>query len=1350
MKRKSESGVALVITLILLSVITFMAISFLVISRREAASASVLTLSNTAKNAADTALEIAVAQATAQMVANTNGYSFGMIVSTNLDLPFLPNGSPINIATNSYFDQNGNLLTGTPFLQNLTHLQVLPRVPVFIKTTVNGVPTNEFRYFLDLNRNGKFDPSGNVRVLDDAGGRIPDPNNGGLPLTNYVVGDPQWIGVLEHPDQPHSSSNKFIARYCFIALPIGNSLDMNYAGNQAKFSKAPNQNFDGGFLRNENVGTWELNLPGFLASVNPNYWNTNNPANGTYNYLYNSLNSGSTGLAFDDAAAMLQVRFNNNYNNLNTFAQMYPNPASWYAVGSNNIDWYAYGPLMNGFFQSTPNVNPASNPNLRWSGSDNPNTFFTPQDLFNLVPGDPLNPNSSFSNRMYQAGIKLGTYNRYTYYRFLQQMSFGSAPEAARNVAFTQTANNGVAVAVPVSTTPLNLNYINVNGHSETEFIPWTNATMFFTNCADRLIRQAFPNPVVYYANGVLNEVSLCATNIPLYPVNFYTPAVHRLLQLAANIYDARLVRPANGPDFPTIFRPVFSRSGGQNGTNFFISGYVEELPPVPGQAKANSQYSIPLSLPENLYGNPNPGYRGAVYAVPNFPATTDPYARTSYKDIVNIYSAPWIIGAKKGFPNFNQLAMESVVQITRKLQVDKVALNTPRSGWYTNQLYSIGISNLFGIESWNSYSADYPRGVQLSVLNYLSLTLSNDQGIRISSNLVFSQSYPPASPAGFAPWPGFKAPLTPNSNPRANTASFIFPLVTNTVFLPDSIWRQLTRSMVLATTNALGTWERTGIYSLPRFGLSVTNRTQYCLTDGPTGRIIDYVQFDGVNRFDDLLAESAGSSLKAGIFTNSTAVDSVWNTNRPGGTTSIAVPTTGIIQQIAISKGDVTLGQSDWGNSQLPNAIQNNVGNATAGFATFVNSQATNANDLVRQAPYTPTRKLVMSFLLQANDPLVHYTAADLGATNYLTYLKANEISRISLTNIQFGGLSTRYAPWLNFRGPGNPNDYDLRVKDPLIRCSDDWQFPENAFPNVGWLGRVHRGTPWQTVYLKSGIIDLTNWVSFSGHTNPLTAVLTHPMNDWKILDLFTTAPNDNATRGQLSINNTNEAAWHAVLDGVVVITNSAKANYSALVMDPNFHAQQLGTIISGINAARLSFPGYMQPDGRVINYTNGSFTSLGQLLSVPQLTLASPFLNTSNALNGGPALFNPSAISNNPVLLSDAAYERIPQQILSLVRVGSPRYVIFAYGQALKPADHSVYQGSGFFGLVTNYAIASESVTRTVVDFANQVAPPGQSVNVLPPTAVAATNYLGFAFLPPPPPPQAQVKAHTPIGPQ
>ncbi len=61
---------------------------------------------------------------------------------------------------------------------------------------------------------------------------------------------------------------------------------------------------------------------------------------------------------------------------------------------------------------------------------------------------------------------------------------------------------------------------------------------------------------------------------------------------------------------------------------------------------------------------------------------------------------------------------------------------------------------------------------------------------------------------------------------------------------------------------------------------------------------------------------------------------------------------------------------------------------------------------------------------------------------------------------------------------------------------------------------------------------------------------------------------------------------------------------------------------------------------------FPGGVFTQLGEILSVPNLTVASPFLNTSNPT----------------VQLNDAAYERIPQQIMSLLRVGQPRYVIFA----------------------------------------------------------------------------------------
>jgi hypothetical protein len=70
---------------------------------------------------------------------------------------------------------------------------------------------------------------------------------------------------------------------------------------------------------------------------------------------------------------------------------------------------------------------------------------------------------------------------------------------------------------------------------------------------------------------------------------------------------------------------------------------------------------------------------------------------------------------------------------------------------------------------------------------------------------------------------------------------------------------------------------------------------------------------------------------------------------------------------------------------------------------------------------------------------------------------------------------------------------------------------------------------------------------------------------------------------------------------------------------------------------------------------------------------------------------------------------YEWLPQQVMSLLRCSSsPRYVIYCYGQALKPAPDSVYTTGGqFFGMVKNYQIVSEIATRAVVRFNSTVTP-------------------------------------------
>ena len=287
-------------------------------------------------------------------------------------------------------------------------------------------------------------------------------------------------------------------------------------------------------------------------------------------------------------------------------------------------------------------------------------------------------------------------------------------------------------------------------------------------------------------------------------------------------------------------------------------------------------------------------------------------------------------------------------------------------------------------------------------------------------------------------------------------------------------------------------------------------------------------------------------------------------------------------------------------------------------------------------------------------------------------------------------------------------------------MRASDDWDFPTNKFPNIGWLGRIHRGTPWQTVYLKSATNPIANWLQWSGDnaswlvggTNLADASLTLPINDRPLFDLFTAAVDDNATRGQLSVNQANLAAWSAVLSGVIVVTNTSSAadlqatppvlrtNWMVISpagVDTPAQPSPITRIVQGINNTRTNFP-------------NQAFNHLGDILATPQLTEQSPFLNVTNLLNdhaGG---------------LSDEVMERIPQQIMGLLTLShTPRFVIYSYGQTLHPADRSLYTGSGqFFQLCTNYQVTAESATRAVVRVEGLPATPHivvEQFNVLPP---------------------------------
>ena len=95
--------------------------------------------------------------------------------------------------------------------------------------------------------------------------------------------------------------------------------------------------------------------------------------------------------------------------------------------------------------------------------------------------------------------------------------------------------------------------------------------------------------------------------------------------------------------------------------------------------------------------------------------------------------------------------------------------------------------------------------------------------------------------------------------------------------------------------------------------------------------------------------------------------------------------------------------------------------------------------------------------------------------------------------------------------------------------------------------------------------------------------------------------------------------------------------------------------------------------------------FEHVGDLLAVPELTTASPFLKAPYTDPG-----------DNPIqyFIKDVDIERIPDQILSLLKLGEPRYVIYAFGQSLKPEYVDPVTG-----VALNYQVTGELSTRAVV---------------------------------------------------
>lgn len=672
---------------------------------------------------------------------------------------------------------------------------------------------------------------------------------------------------------------------------------------------------------------------------------------------------------------------------------------------------------------------------------------------------------------------------------------------------------------------------------------------------------------------------------------------MHRLLQVSANIFEATTNRFSDDyPHLPTVFRPRFTNEGG----NVFITGYAEET---------NAAF-----LGNTLRDLISPTVANAVQP----------------DDL--LFGFPPILGAKKGLPNFNEFSMETAVQITRKVELMKSAPGGGNMISFTNQMFIIGISNVFGVEFWNSYRTNYPRPVDIFVTNFCTLSLTNDFGFFHNSFLIATgYSFVDA-------WTNWRAKLT--------DPSFVVPLRTNHIILPDSAYRFASTNFDQLTT----TFERPSGIAFPRWGLTITNRVLASVIERDSGRVVDLVLLGRMVSHQDLSLVIAQPSAAAGFA-------GVWGTNAPPGGGGLLSDLPGIVHQIQISKGYEEPG-GNWQNNGIGQPSGATRDQAIANFLAFfepshvyvyqpgngASYQGTNYS-LGAIAPYTPTAKFSVPVLLQANDPLAHYISSD------LVYLEKSGVpirwtppSAVTTVVQNIGRLNERYRPW-----GGNPvstffgtdpsdylNAYNLAVKDPLIRGSDNWDFPAAEALSLPMLARVHRGTPWQTLYLKSADVDFNTWRTWTGNLDLNDAQHTRPVRDWPLVALIAALINTNPPHVLLSINERDTNAWLAKFDGITVLTNSLDDQTLTDYLTPQFdlltlssNSPQALTLENAIRSARAAQP-------------NQTFRAVGDLLAAPELSAQSPWLNRSSDIQ-------------NQCGISDEAYEKIPAQLLAQLRPDS-----------------------------------------------------------------------------------------------
>jgi hypothetical protein len=803
--QSSRRGVALVITLIMLSVVTITAVAFLTVARRERAAVAAAGEQADVRIAADAALNRARARILAQMASSGLRESPTLFVSTNFIAPFYTQGLtaagqglPLGGAqSNQWYSALANvsyLYQGRPFDLNntaeileyrrmLANLYYDPRVPVVARTGRLDTRADSFedRFYLDLNRNGRFETNGYIFQRDVAGRAIG---------TNRVwhVGDPEWIGVLADPDRPHSGNNRFLYRIAYLVVPADQTVDLNHAHNQARNPDATTSQF----FRNQGVATWELNMAGLFRDLNTNLWQT---------YAY-STNAANTGLTFDHALNLWANRRVATVAGRATAQDILAEDsrpqmgvagdtaAASRVLPLNGVDDLSDGPLIQSLAQvRNPRLlNDGDNVTRRWSGGDVSNPYLTPFPLLSDPTLLPLGPNrviwtnldtrrTAFAGQlMSTVQASNSTYNAYTFYRLLGSVGTDSSDgrievgvDLATRYYRRSKLNLNYQVLDPEGAQSFSANVVATNGASgsaarATALVPWTART-WVQLAGDRLLRKEFSNGLPELGNfnfydpanpssklavpkaketaahgiaiagsyWVTNAVGSRAQNQVVSLTNHtWSAKLHRLLQLAANIHEVRtnIVGGIGSEPFPPhVFRPTFYREEQDDPRNPGRRLSVVRLAGL--EEVTNAVTQVLNTAWTNWMDFENPIDVANLSVDPSVPTRT------------NVFGIPYLVGTKQnqtgpnalGLPKFNEAFWQTRVRTGRRLMLERQpngavrptnettlsALGVVKYGQYTFQ-----VVNTAAAEGWNSYLQAFPanRPLRLIATNWTEVCL--------------------------------------------------------------------------------------------------------------------------------------------------------------------------------------------------------------------------------------------------------------------------------------------------------------------------------------------------------------------------------------------------------------------------------------------------------------------------------------------------------------------------------------------------------------------------------------------------------------------------------------------------